>query len=174
MTSFLVPCSSSPGSRGSRLKGSSMAMSALLGQFDRLLGAVEHGQARVVLRLMRHGAVAEDLPVALVVVTEQAGGEVVTAAMPLTELGIDSQFHCAAPVGLGVAVAGARPAITRVSSAAHSSSVTAWRSGVTSALPIASSRQKWAIAPGDSDGSSSPLAWAARTRSASPAPRSPT
>lgn len=47
----------------------------------------------------------------------------------------------------------ARPAITRVSSGAHSSSVTACRSGVMSALPIASRRQKWARAP--SDGSSS-------------------
>ncbi|MEV0968336.1 hypothetical protein [Microtetraspora glauca] len=34
---------------------------------------------------------------------------------------------------------------------------------MTSALPIASSRQKWASASGDSAGSSSPPAWATAT-----------
>src|ERR1700691_5822367 len=67
----------------------------------------------------------------------------------------------------------ARPVTTRASRAAHSSGPTACRSGVTRALPMASSRQKCASAFGDSAGSSSPADWAARMRSASMSARSP-
>src|SRR5215469_15820889 len=174
MISLRVPAgSSSPVSREPGVKRSSAAMSALLDELDRVLGAVQNGQAGVALRFLRHDAVAEDLPVALVVIPEQAGGQVIAAAVPLAEPGIDLYLHCAVPV-CAVTAAGASPATTRVSNAAHSSSATAWRSGVMSALPIASRRQKWASALGDSDGSSSPSAWATRTRSASQSPRSPT
>src|ERR1700755_1640421 len=117
--------SSSPGSRGRRGKRSSTAISTLLEQVDRLFRAVEHGQVRGLLRLLRHGTVAEDLPVALVVGPEQAGGEVITAAVPLAQPGIYLHFHGAVPVCV-VTAGGARPAITRVSKATHSSSVTAW------------------------------------------------
>jgi hypothetical protein len=68
-------------------------MSPLLEELDRVFGTVDNGQARVALRLRRHGAVAEDLPVTLVVVSEQAGGEIVAAAVPLAELRIDLYFH---------------------------------------------------------------------------------
>ena len=41
------------------------------------------------LCLLRHDAAAEDLPVTLVVRPEQAVGEVIAAAVPLAQLGID-------------------------------------------------------------------------------------
>jgi hypothetical protein len=68
-------------------------MSSLLKELDRVFGTVESRQACVVLRVRRHGAVAEDLPIALVVISEQAGGQVVAAAVPLAEPGIDLHFH---------------------------------------------------------------------------------
>jgi hypothetical protein len=68
-------------------------MSALLEELDRVFGTVQNRQACVLLLIRRHGAVAEDLPVALVVISEQARGEVVAAAVPLAELGIDLYFH---------------------------------------------------------------------------------
>src|SRR5580692_12877436 len=101
MISLRVPSiSSSPVSGVSWVnwvKRSSTAMSPLLEQLDGVLGAVENGQAGVALRLGRHGAVGQNLPVALFVVSEQAGGEVVAAAVPLAEPGIDLHLHCAAP-----------------------------------------------------------------------------
>src|SRR5580704_5355608 len=148
-------------------------MSPLLEKLDCVFRTVQDRQACSVLLVRRHGAVVENLPVAFVVVSEQAGGEVVAAAVPLAEIGIDLHFHCAAPVCV-VMAAGARAETSRVSNAPHSSSPTACRSGVMSALPMASRRQKWASAFGDSDGSSSPSAWAMRTSSASQSPRSPT
>src|SRR6516162_7841468 len=132
---------------------SSTAMSAHL---DRVLGAVDHRQARLAFLFRRYGAVAEDLPVPLLVVAEQARRQVVAAAMALTAFGIYLYLHCVIPLS----VVSPRAPATRVSSAPHSSSPTACRSGVISALPIASSRQKWASAAGDSAGSSSPPAWA--------------
>ena len=41
----------------------------------------------------RHDAVAEYRPVALVILAEQAGGEVIAAAMPLAAGGIDVHLH---------------------------------------------------------------------------------
>jgi hypothetical protein len=41
----------------------------------------------------RHGAVADDVPVALVVLAEEVGGQGVTAAMSMAPLGIDLHFH---------------------------------------------------------------------------------
>ena len=64
-------------------KRSSLAMSEPLDELDRLLGTVQHGKAGVVLLARRHGAVAQDLPVALVVLTEQARSKVVAATVPL-------------------------------------------------------------------------------------------
>src|SRR5271169_4071188 len=141
-------------------------MSPLLEKLDCAFGTVQDRQACVVLLVRRHGAVVEDLPVAFVVVPEQAGGEVVAAAVPLAEIGIDLHFHCAAPVCV-VRAAGARAVTSRESNAAHSSSPTACRSGVMSALPIASRRQKWASAFGDKPASISSPAWATRIRSPS-------
>src|SRR5260370_40451240 len=137
-----------------------------------MFGAVERRPAGVLLLVRWHGAVTQDRPVALVVITEQAGGEVVAAPVPLAPLRIDLYLHRVAPVWPGPP--GMRADISRVSSAPHSSSPTACRSGVTRALPIASSRQKWANAFGDSAGSSSPPAWATRTSSAIQSARSPT
>jgi hypothetical protein len=62
-------------------------MSHLLEKLDRAFGTVGRREARVVLLARRHGAIAEDLPVALVVVAEDAGGEVIAAAVPLAALG---------------------------------------------------------------------------------------
>src|SRR5579859_5242029 len=120
------------------MKRSSAVMS---GHLDRVFRAVDHGQAGLAFGVWRHGAVAEHLPVAFLVVAEQARGEVVTAAVPLAAFGVYLHLHCVAPVSVLLSA----PA-TRVSSAAHSCSPIACRSGVMSALPIASSRQKWASA----------------------------
>jgi hypothetical protein len=68
-------------------------MSPLLEELDRVFWTVESRQASVVLLVRRHRAVAENLPVALVVVSEQAGGEVVAATVSLAELGINLHFH---------------------------------------------------------------------------------
>jgi hypothetical protein len=68
-------------------------MSPLLGELDRVFWTVESRQPCVALLVRRHGAVAENLPVSLVVVSEQAGGEVVTPAVSLAELGIDLHFQ---------------------------------------------------------------------------------
>src|SRR5882724_8634056 len=141
------------------------------GHLDRVLGAVDHGQPGVTFGVRRHGPVAEDLPVSLFVVAEQIRGEVVAATVALTAFRIYLYLHCAIP--LSVVLVPSAPA-TRTSRAAHSSSPVACRSGVISALPIASSRQKWARAAGDSPGSSSPRAWASSTRPPSQSPRSPT
>src|SRR5215469_4042048 len=99
MISLRVPMtSSSRSSRKSSLNRSSAAMSVLLDQLDRALGTVGHRQARVVHLARRHRPVAADRPVALVVLAEQAGGEVVAAAVPLTALGVDLHSHRSAPV----------------------------------------------------------------------------
>src|SRR5579862_3456782 len=176
MTSFRTPSgASSPGPRRySSVNRSSAAMSRLLGQFDGVLGAVELRQARVVLQAGRHRTVAQDRPVALVVVAEQAGRQVVAAAVPLAPLVVDLylHFHCVVPVCVEVTV-GPNAVTRRLSRSAHSASPTACRSGVIRALPIASRRQKCASASGDRAGSSSPPAWATRMRSAIQSARSP-
>jgi len=82
-------------------------MLSLLEQYDGAFGAVEGGQAAIALRIRRHGGVGKYVPVTLVVVSEQAGGKVVAAAVPLAELGIDLYLHRAAPV-CPVVTAGAR------------------------------------------------------------------
>src|SRR5215471_7485289 len=106
MASLIAPMSSSSReSRKSWVNRSSAAMSALLEQIDRALGAVGCRQARVALFARRHDAVAEHLPVTLVVRAEQAGGAVVAAAVPLAALGADLDFHCPVLVcAVGVAV----------------------------------------------------------------------
>jgi hypothetical protein len=68
-------------------------MSPLLDELDRVFWTVQDRQACVLLLIRRHGTVAEDLPVALVVISEQAWGEVVAASVSLAELGIDLYFH---------------------------------------------------------------------------------
>src|SRR6516162_254581 len=76
---------------------SSTAMSAHL---DRVLGAVDHRQARLAFLFRRYGAVAEDLPVPLLVVAEQARRQVVAAAMALTAFGIYLYLHCVIPISV--------------------------------------------------------------------------
>src|SRR5207244_5720856 len=135
MTSLMVlVTSASRASRKSSVNRSSAAISRLL-DVDRVFRAVQCGQAGVVLLARRDRAVTEHGPVALVVVTEQAGRQVVAPAVALTALGIDPHLHRAAPVC--AVPPGLRADIRRVSSASHSWSPTSWRSGVTSALPIA-------------------------------------
>ena len=102
-----------------------------------MLGAVDHRQAGLAFLVGPHGAVPEDLPVPLFVVAEQARREVVAAAVALAAFRIYLYLHCSVPLSV-VPSASA----TRASSAPHSSSPIACRSGVISALPIASSRQK--------------------------------
>jgi hypothetical protein len=58
-------------------------MSGLLEDFDRPLGTVGHREAGIVLSACRHDALIEDSPITLVVLAEQIGGKVVTAAVPL-------------------------------------------------------------------------------------------
>src|SRR5215475_16150496 len=85
-------------SRDSRLKRSSAAMSALLEDLDRALGTVGLRQTCLALLARRHGAVAEQPAVALVILAEQVGDEVVAAAVPLAALGADLHFHRVVPV----------------------------------------------------------------------------
>src|SRR5215475_16029460 len=84
-------------SRDSRLKRSSAAMSALLKDLDRAFGTVGLGQPRLALLARRHGAVAEQPAVALVILAEQVRDEVVAAAVPLAALGADLHFHRVVP-----------------------------------------------------------------------------
>src|SRR5690348_8745613 len=118
------------------MKRSSAVMS---GHLDRVLGAVDHRQAGLAFGVRRHGAVPEDLPVPLFVVAEQARREVVASAVALAAFRIYLYLHCVIPLYV---VPWLSASATRASSAPHSSSPIACRSGVISALPIASSRQK--------------------------------
>src|SRR5690349_404157 len=98
MTSLRVPMTSSSRSdRKSSVNRSSAVMSALL-ELDRALGTVGYRQASVACLARRHRPVAEDRPVALVVLAEQVGGEVVAAAVPLAALRVDVHSHRSAPV----------------------------------------------------------------------------
>src|SRR5215813_9076688 len=146
-------------------------MSALLEQVDRALGAVGHRPACLLHLVRRHHPGAKYRSVALVVLAEQLGNEVVAAAMTLAASRVDLQFHRDTSASGSVL---ARAITRRLRSALHSWSSTGCRSGVTSALPIASSRQKWASAFGDSAGSISPSCWARSMSSASQSARSPT
>src|ERR1700728_5491858 len=129
MISLRVPSGSSPAvSRKSWVKRSSTLMSLFLQHADRAFRAVGRGQPCFLFLAGRNGPVAEDLPVALVVLTEQVRGQVVAAAMPLAAVGLDLQFHALLP-SCGPVLA--RPVTTRASRAAHSSVPTACRSGVT-------------------------------------------
>src|SRR5262249_46318637 len=69
------------------------SMSRPLDQGDRVFWAVERRVAGVVLQSWRHDAVPKHLPVAFVVVTEQARGEVVAAPVPLAAAGVDPHLH---------------------------------------------------------------------------------
>src|SRR5215467_13674212 len=73
-------------------------MSPLLEDLDRALGTVGLGQACLALFARRHGAVAQEPAVALLVLAEQVRDEVVTAAVPLAALGADLHFHRVVPV----------------------------------------------------------------------------
>jgi hypothetical protein len=74
-------------------KRSSTAKSRPFDQADRVFWAVELRASRVVRLLCRHDAIAQYLPVTFLVITEQAGSEVVTASVSLAEADIDLQFH---------------------------------------------------------------------------------
>src|SRR5215813_4247519 len=146
-------------------------MSALLEQVDRALGAVGHRPACLLHLVRWHHAGAKHRSVAFVVLAEQLGDEVVAAAMALAARRVDLQFHRV--TFASGSVRGARAITRRARSAVHSWSSTACRSGGTSALPIASSKQKWARAFGESAESISPSCWARSINSASQSARSP-
>jgi hypothetical protein len=61
-------------------------MSGLLEDFDRALGTVGYREAGVVLAALGYDSVTKDRPVALVVLAEQIGGQVVAAAVPLADI----------------------------------------------------------------------------------------
>src|ERR1700733_9151557 len=179
--SLRVPSGTSSGrSLKSRANRSSTVMSGLLEEFDRAFRAVGNRETSLALLVGRDYAVTEDRAQAFLVVTEQVRGEVVAPAVPLADVGVDLQLHCASSlwacsvwaVSVGAELR-ARPAMTRASSLAHSSSSTACRSGVTSALPMDNSRQKWASAFGDRPESISPSDWATCVRPESQSSCSP-
>jgi hypothetical protein len=93
-------------------------MSALLKEFDRVLGAVGRREARVALAGRRNGPVGQDPPVALLVLAEQRGGEVVAAAVTLAAIGADLRSHGVAPV-CSLMAARAMAVTTPVSGAAR-------------------------------------------------------
>src|SRR5262245_40351110 len=73
-------------------------MSRPLKDLDRALGTVGLRQTCLALFARRHGAVAEQPAVALVILAEQVRDEVVAAAVPLAALGADLHFHRVVPV----------------------------------------------------------------------------
>jgi hypothetical protein len=68
-------------------------MSQPLGELDRVLGTVQRRKAGIMLQGRRHGPIAQNHPVSLLVVTEQAGREVVAPAVPLAAPGVDPHSH---------------------------------------------------------------------------------
>jgi hypothetical protein len=68
-------------------------MSGLLEKLNRVFRTVCDRQASVLLLVPWHDAVLQDLPVALGILPEQTRGEVVAAAVPLTEVGVDLDSH---------------------------------------------------------------------------------
>src|SRR5689334_24703168 len=111
-------------------------MSRLLEDLDRALGTVGLGQTCLALFARRHGAVAEQPAVALVVLAEQVRDEVIAAAMPLAALGADLHLHRVSPVCAVCRSGPVMPATdgaARMSPAAMSSS---WALGLPDAKPI--------------------------------------
>src|SRR5215467_12668589 len=94
MGSLKVPSGSTCCSARSCGNRSSTAISGLLGQADGPFRAVGHGQPRGILLVRGHGPVAQDGPVALVVLAEQFGGQVVAAPVSLAHLRVDLDLHC--------------------------------------------------------------------------------
>src|SRR6266566_9501540 len=72
-------------------------MSRLLEDLDRALGTVGLRQTCLALFARRHGAVAEQPAVALVILAEQVRDKVVAAAVPLAALGADLHSHRVLP-----------------------------------------------------------------------------
>src|SRR5690242_5401069 len=108
MISLRMP-SPSMSSCSSGRKRSSTVISGLL-DVDGALGAVGRGQPGRALLISGHQAVTEDLPVPLLVGAEQLRREVVTAAVPLAELGVDPYLHpCPPNSPHGISAASARP-----------------------------------------------------------------
>src|SRR2546430_5420343 len=68
-------------------------MSRLLEDLERAVGTVGLRQPCLALFARRHGAVAEQPAVALVILAEQVRDKVVAAAVPLAALGADLNFH---------------------------------------------------------------------------------
>src|SRR5438270_663677 len=109
-------------------------MSGLLDEAERLFRAVGDGQAGVVLQLQRHdAAVTPEDGVAVLVLAEDIGCEVVAASVALAGLGVDLHSHEAVPSCAVVAGLAARAPTRRPSSSAQSRSSTSCRSGVTRA-----------------------------------------
>src|SRR5689334_13849348 len=106
MISLRMPSGSSSVGSG-MTKRSSTVISGLL-DVDGALGAVGRGQPGRALLIRGHQAVAEDLPVPLLVGAEQLRREVITAAVPLAELGIDPHFHWFSPNSPVITVTGQR------------------------------------------------------------------
>src|SRR5690348_8453246 len=107
MISLRMPSGSSSVGSG-MTKRSSTVISGLL-DVDGALGAIGRGQPGRAFLFRRHQAVTEDLPVPLLVGAEQLRREVVTAAVPLAELGIDPHLHWFLPTPRDYRYWSARP-----------------------------------------------------------------
>jgi hypothetical protein len=75
-------------------------MSQSLDELNRMLGTIQRREVGVMPLARRHGAVAQNRPVALVVVTEQAGREIVAAAVPLAAPGVNLYLHRDIPLSV--------------------------------------------------------------------------
>jgi hypothetical protein len=73
-------------------------MSQPLDELDRVLGTVQRRKAGIMLLGRRHGAVAQNHPVSLLVVTEQTRRKVIAPAVPLAALGVDLHSHWDIPL----------------------------------------------------------------------------
>src|SRR5436309_15721412 len=103
-----------------------MVISVLLDDVDGLLRAVGRGEACVLLPARRHSTIAGQRGVAVLVLAEQVGSEVVATAVALATFGVDPHSHETVPIC--VAVVGARAVTTRARRVAHSRSSTSLRS----------------------------------------------
>jgi hypothetical protein len=75
-------------------------MSQPLDELDRVLGTVQRRQTGIMLLAWRHGAVAQNRPVALVVVAEQARRKVIAPAVPLATAEVDLHLQWDIPLSV--------------------------------------------------------------------------
>jgi hypothetical protein len=75
-------------------------MSQPFDEINRVFGTIQCRKAGIMLLARRYGAVANNRPVALVVITEQAGRKVVAPAVPLAATEVDLHLQWDIPLSM--------------------------------------------------------------------------